>query len=216
MRNALIAVSLVLLGLPLAAQQKDFLTAREVEQVRQVQEPDQRLLLYLSFAQLRIEQLEQLFNGNKTGRSILIHYLLDQYTKIIEAMDTVVDDAIRSRKEVGQTLKDITAGQQKLVEKLEAWQASDPKDLDRYEFVLATAIETTHDSIDLNQEDIGGRKAQVLAEEKAEKQERRQMMTPEDAKASQQAEKKAKEQQRKAPSLYKKGEKKTGGTPPGK
>jgi hypothetical protein len=216
MRNGFIALCFILLGLPAVAQQRDFLTAREVDEVRQVQEPDQRLLLYLTFAETRIEELGQLFAGNRPGRSVLIHDLLDQYGKIIDAMDTVTDDALSHHREIGESLKKVTEGQAKLVARLEAWKAAKPKDLDRYEFVLANAIDTTHDSISLNQGDLGERKAEVVAKEKEEKKERREMMTPESANASVETEKKEKAQQRKAPSLYRKGEKKEATTPPDK
>jgi hypothetical protein len=215
MRNGFIALCFILLALPSAAQQKDFLTTREVEQVRQVQDPDQRLLLYLSFAQLRADQLEQLFGNNKAGRSVLIHDLLDQYTKIIEAMDTVVDDALRNRREIGLTLVSVIEGEEKLAARLDAWHAAAPKDLERYEFVLTTAIDTTRDSVAMNREDVGTRREEALAKEKVEKQDRRVMMTPETAKASEQTEKKEKEQ-RKPPTLFKKGEQKQISAPPPK
>ena len=62
---------LLCMGLPLAAQvgSRDFLTADEADQVRLIQEPNERLKLYLAFAKQRVEQVDQLVAQNKPGRA---------------------------------------------------------------------------------------------------------------------------------------------------
>ena len=199
---------LVFLAMTLTAQDRDFLTGDEVDQVRLVQERNERLQLYMLFAKQHVDQVESLLKREKAGRSILIHDLLDQNTKIIEAADTVTDDALKRKVDVGVGVKALADAEKGLLARLEKVRDAKPKDIGRYELVLETAIETTKDSFELAQEDLAGRGQSVIDRDAREKKERDALLSTKEQSEKKVTETKEAESQnkRKAPTLRKKGE----------
>jgi hypothetical protein len=129
-----------------------------------------------------VEQLDQLVAQNKPGRSVLIHDLLEDYTKIIDAIDTVADDALRRKVALNLGMAATVEGERAMLASLQKLQKSEPSDLSRYDYVLKDAIDTTSDSLELSQEDLTGRASEVAAKDKKEKDARTAALTPEEAK----------------------------------
>ena len=198
---------LALLALPLAAQQRDFLTPDEADQLREVQEPNERLKLYSKWALLRLDQIEQMVASTKAGRATFIHNLLEDYGHIIEAMDTVADDALRRKLKIDIGITALTTAEKDMMARLEKIRDSKPKDFARYEFVLTDAIEATQDSLELNEADLPGRASAIAAKDKKEQEERRATMTPAEAAERKAEEKKDAKPTRKPPTLMRPGEK---------
>ena len=201
-------VLLCLAGAAATAQQRDFLTADETDQVREAQDPNDRVKLYTLFARQRLDQVRELVKQEKPGRAGMIHDLLDEYGKIIDAIDVVTDDALQRKHDVSLGVKDVAAAEKEFLPQLEKIRDSQPKDLGRYEFVLTQAIETTRDSIETAGEDLGKRSTEAVARDEKEKKERRSSMQPKDREEQKSAEVKQGDEQpkRKKPTLLKKGE----------
>jgi hypothetical protein len=189
------------------AQDRDFLTPNEADQVREAQDPNERLTLYVKFARQRMDLIDQSLAKDKPGRSIFIHNNLEDYTKIIEAIDTVSDDALRHHMDIGLGSQTVIAAEKDFLDKLNKIQDSEPRDLDRYKFLLGEAIDTTSDSQQLAKEDAGKRSGELAATDAKEKKERDAMMPEKEVKDRKKAADEQEAPKRKIPSLYKPGEK---------
>lgn len=191
-----------------AAPQKDFLTTSEADQVREAQEPTERLKLYVHFARQRLDLLGQALARQKAGRAVLVHDLLEEYTQIIDAADTAADDALRRKLEVAAGLHALAGAEKEFLPVLRKIGETKPPDLARFQFALQQAIETTQDSLELSLADLGKRSEDLAAKQTQEKKDREAQMQPKDLEEKRAAEQKAaaEQTQRKRPTLLRKGE----------
>lgn len=201
-------VVLFLMAAPQLFAERDFLTADETDQVRLAQDPNDRVKLYIHLAKQRLNLAQHALSKEKAGRSILVHDALEDYSQIIDAIDTVSDDALKRKLDIKEGMAAVAAGEKELLEQLEKIEESQPKDLARYEFALKQALETTRDSLELSQQDIGQRAADVQAKEQKEKKELEAAMSTKELEEKKATEKKDAATKRKPPTLYKKGEQK--------
>jgi hypothetical protein len=196
-----------------AFAQRDFLTADEVEKVREAQLPNDRLKLYALLARQRLDQLDRLLQKDKKGRSLTARELLEDYSNIIDAIDTVSDDALKRGVDIAEGTTAVTDSEKRFLAQLQKIKDRAPADLDLYEVALKEALASTTDSMDLAKADTGIRAAKLTEEDKKLKEEAEQAIAAEDSKGKPVTEAKNGEgkpddgkPKRKAPTLMRKGE----------
>jgi hypothetical protein len=206
---AFLLLSAFVLTLGAQTADRDFLTPNEADQVRMAQEPNDRIVLYIHFAKTRMDLVQHYLGQDKPGRSIFIHNALEDYSKIIEAIDSVTDDALRHNRPVDKGMIALLNAEKEFLDQLDKIEGSNPRDFDRYKFVLSEAIDTTRDSRELSTEDSAKRGTELNAKDTKEKTERESVMsTKEVASRKKEAEKTSGEaEKKKIPSLYRPGEK---------
>jgi hypothetical protein len=206
---------LILAGASAALAQRDFLTNDEIEKVREAQEPNERLKLYILFARQRMDQLQQLLSKDKKGRSLAARELLEDYSKIIDAIDNVSDDALKHKAALSEGATAVSAAEKKFLAQLQKIQSSSPADLDLYKVSLEEAILATNDSIEQSQGDLDKRGVELTAGDEKAKKERQSMIAAEDSKGkmaepaatAEEAKAEDAKPKRKPPTLYRPGEK---------
>ena len=189
--------------------QRDFLTEDEADQIRVAQEPNERLARYLTFARLRLELVKQALEVEKPGRSKLIHDNLDDYARIIEAMDAVIDDALVRKVDLQKGVALVAEREKEFLAILQQFAAKAAKDRYLFDYVLKDALEATQDSLEESQHDLRSRTQRVLEEDVREKKKRESSMTPAELEKRKTEEKQAEEKAKKtpkAPTLRRKGE----------
>lgn len=177
-----ILICVILTGTVPAFAQKDFLTDDEIEKVREAQLPNDRLKLYVIFAKQRLDQLQRLLNKDKKGRSGEARELLENYASIIDAIDTVSDDALKRGVDIIEGTAAVTVAEKRFIGDLKKIQERNPPDLDLYDVALKEAIDGTADSMELATGDLGARGAKLSAEDKQAKEDAEKTLAAEDAK----------------------------------
>jgi hypothetical protein len=133
----------------LAAQKRDPLNEKEVDEMRESADwPDKRLELMIKFAKTRMTAIDQLQANAKTAkdRPMQIHDLLEDFTSLVDEIEDNVEM-------YGSHNADMRKGLTLLVEANSEWQLqlrrlkqqSPPEELDQFSFVLANATDAVGD-----------------------------------------------------------------------
>jgi hypothetical protein len=99
-----------------AIPQKEYLTAKEIEQIQDAQEIEQRVKIYLEAAKLRLKTAEERLNGKESPPDdpfefFSVEDMLEGYYRILKSVMLNLDDAFQKprgeKQNLNKTLKNL-------------------------------------------------------------------------------------------------------------
>lgn len=149
MRRAAAVLLLVGMGVaPFPARaQKDFLTSQEVEDLRDQQEAGKRILLYLEFAQRRMDAVKQALATTNPRRGREAQKNLSEYNSILEALDTALAEAREKRIGVAKALKELETRGAEFRRYLESLRSESSPAYADYRYTLEESLAMTEEEV---------------------------------------------------------------------
>jgi hypothetical protein len=130
-----------------APAQEDFLSSGEVDAVRDAQEPDKRMILWMDLAQRRIDAVKQSVNTFKPQAGRAIQKSLAEYIHILEALDSTIQDARERRVPLSKGLKDVETRGTLFLNYLRTLNSEAIPGWKDFQFTLEEAIAMTRDEL---------------------------------------------------------------------
>jgi hypothetical protein len=129
------------------AVQKDYLSALEADKIRDAETPNERIKLFLQFADDRLKKFQyELEHPSSNRHAEILNYLLNSYIGCVDDASDLIQESIEKQQNVRSGV-DLMASKAK--EYLEALKkiSTEGKELDIYKTNLDDAIEGTQDAI---------------------------------------------------------------------
>jgi hypothetical protein len=130
-----------------ALAQDDFLTHDEVDAVRDAQEPEQRIPLYLEIADIRLGSIRAALASVKPGAGRAAQKKLVEYNLVMEALETTIDDARTKRSPFPKAMELLKKKLPETKNFLESLDNDNSPLYADYQFTLKEAVDMTADMI---------------------------------------------------------------------
>jgi hypothetical protein len=130
------------------AQQKDYLSELEADKIRDARAPDDRIKLYIGFAEDRLTKFDYEIKRNvqERRRDEILNGLLNGYAGCVDDAADQIQLAREKHLDIREALKLMLTKDKEFLETLQKYDKDGPE-LDTYRDTLEDAIEGTKDAI---------------------------------------------------------------------
>lgn len=133
-----------------AAQgEKDYLSPEEADKIRDAQDPGDRIKLYMSFAQDRIDKFEYEVNRPEKEAQYddILNNLMNAYVGCVDDAADQIDVAQEKQTDVRDAVKLMKVKDTEFLAKLQKFDQANGPDFEAYRYTLEDAIEGTKEAI---------------------------------------------------------------------
>ena len=145
----LVVFFLVLIGSSsaVASPGREFLEPEEISAIREEQDPGKRVILYLTFAKRRIEQVKDATASKDFGAGEVIQSNLADYNSIFDALADSLANAREQRVQLSKPLQEMQRQGTEFLTYCQALAKTATRNKDDYLFTLEEAMDTTKDEL---------------------------------------------------------------------
>ncbi len=128
---------------------KDYLSQDEADKIRDAQDPGDRIKLYMSFAQDRLDKFEYELNRpeHEAQYDDILNNLMNGYVGCVDDAADQIDVAQEKQVDIRGAVKEMKEKDTAFLAKLEKFDQATGPDFDAYRYTLEDAIEGTKEAI---------------------------------------------------------------------
>jgi hypothetical protein len=129
------------------AVQKDYLSNLEADKIRDAETPNERIKLYLQFADDRLKKFQyELDHPSQTRHAEMLNYLMNSYIGCVDDASDLIQEGIEKQQNIRAGVDLMSAKAKEFLETLKKI-STDAKEIEIYKFNLDDAISGTQDAI---------------------------------------------------------------------
>jgi hypothetical protein len=129
------------------AQEEEYLTDGEVSSLRDTQEPDKRMILFMDFGQRRVDAVKSELGSTKPDAGRNIQKALAEYVHVMEDLQDSIEDARDRRAPMSKGLKDVETRGHLYLNFLKSINSEALPTWKDYHYTLDEAMAMTQDEI---------------------------------------------------------------------
>jgi hypothetical protein len=132
-----------------AQEEKDYLTQDEADKIRDAQNPSDRIKLFISFAEDRLDKFEYEVNRptHEAQYDDILNNLMNGYVGCVDDAADQIDVAQDKQADVRDAVKLMKAKDTEFLAKLQKFDQASGPDFEAYRYTLEDAIEGTKEAI---------------------------------------------------------------------
>ncbi|HXX99781.1 MAG TPA: hypothetical protein VEI54_02600 [Candidatus Limnocylindrales bacterium] len=147
--GAIVLCAGTILAAPAHAQRpdKDYLSDIEADQIRDAETPNERVKLFLSFAEDRLKKFQyELEHPSPNKHSELLNYLMNSYIGCVDDAADLIQVSLTKQENIRQGIDLMSSKAKEFLVILQKYQSEGPE-LEIYKDNLEDAIEGTQDAL---------------------------------------------------------------------